>query len=103
MTSACGTAPISRCRLGLLPTRWFVLGTPFDRGRLIHARHRGRYVPGHISGRVEATDDGPRLADVETLFVYLWGPEIWERQTWTADWQADISECQPQVAMECPT
>ena len=57
---------------------------------------------GYISGRVETTDAGTQLVDVQTLFVYLWGPEMWEKQTWSADWMADIGECPTRVADACP-
>jgi hypothetical protein len=57
---------------------------------------------GYISGRVAAGDSGTRLVDVETLWVLLWGPEMWEKQTWTADWVDDIDQCQSIVSDYCP-
>jgi len=57
---------------------------------------------GYISGRVEQGDSGTQLVDVQTLFVYLWGPDIWEKQTWSADWVDEIGQCQTRVSGFCP-
>ena len=57
---------------------------------------------GYISGRVVQDGDTTRLVEVETLWVLMWGPEMWERQTWEAEWVADIGECKQRVDFACP-